>query len=60
MTILLYLFPSKPKFFHRLTLAVIVKNRNRMTTIEQNIKTCGLVTELTKSQNANFEIIQKH
>ena len=31
-----------------------------MTTIEQNIQTCGLVTELTKSQNENFEIIQKH
>lgn len=31
-----------------------------MTTIEQNIQTCGLVTELTKSQTDNFEIIQKH
>ena len=29
-----------------------------MTTIEQNIQTCGLVTELTKSQNENFEIIK--
>jgi predicted transcriptional regulator YdeE len=31
-----------------------------MTTIEQNIQTCGLVTELTNSQTDNFEIIQKH
>ena len=31
-----------------------------MTIIEQNILTCGLVTELTKSQTDNFEIIQKH
>lgn len=31
-----------------------------MTIIEQNIQTCGLVTELTKSQTDNFEIVQKH
>ncbi|MEX8549245.1 MAG: hypothetical protein V5804_16715 [Mucilaginibacter sp.] len=31
-----------------------------MTTIEQNIKTCGLMTELINSQSDNFEIIQKH
>lgn len=31
-----------------------------MTTIEKNIKTCGLVTELTNSQSVNFKIIQKH
>ena len=31
-----------------------------MTTIEQNIQTCGLVTTLTKSQTDNFKIIQKH
>ncbi|TRX38887.1 GyrI-like domain-containing protein [Flavobacterium sp. ZT3R18] len=31
-----------------------------MTTIEQNIQTYGLVTELTNSQTANFKIIQKH
>jgi predicted transcriptional regulator YdeE len=31
-----------------------------MTTIEQNIQTCGLVVELTKSQTDNFGIIQKH
>ncbi|EKT3957601.1 effector binding domain-containing protein [Flavobacterium psychrophilum] len=31
-----------------------------MATIQQNIKTCGLVTELTKSQTENFKIIQKH
>lgn len=31
-----------------------------MTTIEQNIWTCGLVAELTNSQTDNFEIIQKH
>jgi hypothetical protein len=31
-----------------------------MITIKQNIQTCGLVTELTKSQTENFEIIQKH
>ncbi len=31
-----------------------------MITIEQNIQTFGLVTELTKSQTDNFEIIQKH
>jgi predicted transcriptional regulator YdeE len=31
-----------------------------MTTIEQNIQTCGLITDLTTSQTANFEIIQKH
>ncbi len=31
-----------------------------MTTIKQNIQTCGLVTELTTSQTDNFEIIQKH
>lgn len=31
-----------------------------MTTIEQNIQTCGIVTELTNSQTNNFEIIQKH
>ncbi len=31
-----------------------------MTIIEQNIQTCGLVTELTKSQTENFEIIQTH
>ena len=31
-----------------------------MTTIEQKIQTCGLVTELTNSQTDNFEIIQKH
>jgi len=31
-----------------------------MITIEQNIQTCGFVTELTKSQTDNFEIIQKH
>lgn len=30
-----------------------------MITIEQNIQTCGLVTELTKSQTDNFEIILK-
>ena len=31
-----------------------------MITIEQNIQTCGLVMELTKSQTDNFKIIQKH
>ena len=31
-----------------------------MKMIEQNIKVCGLVTELTKSQTENFEIIQNH
>jgi predicted transcriptional regulator YdeE len=31
-----------------------------MITIKQNIQTFGLVTELTKSQTDNFEIIQKH
>lgn len=31
-----------------------------MVTIEQNIKTCGLVTPLTKSQKENFLIISKH
>jgi len=31
-----------------------------MTTIEQKIQTCGLVTELTGSQTDNFEIIQKY
>lgn len=31
-----------------------------MTRIEQNIQTCGLVTELTNSQTDNFVIIQKH
>jgi len=31
-----------------------------MTPIEQNIQTCGLITEMTKSQTDNFEIIKKH
>jgi predicted transcriptional regulator YdeE len=31
-----------------------------MNTIVANIKTCGLVTELTNSQSDNFIIIQKH
>lgn len=31
-----------------------------MKIIEQNIKVCGLVTELTKSQSENFGIIQNH
>lgn len=31
-----------------------------MKIIEQNIKVCGLVTELTKSQSKNFGIIQNH
>ncbi len=31
-----------------------------MTTIERNINTCGLVTELTNSQTENFIIIQNH
>ncbi|MGD2034493.1 MAG: GyrI-like domain-containing protein [Bacteroidales bacterium] len=31
-----------------------------MITIEENIQTCGLVTELTNSQSENFEIIQNH
>ena len=31
-----------------------------MKIIEQNIKVCGLVTELTKSQSENFGIIQSH
>jgi len=31
-----------------------------MITIKQNIQIFGLVTELTKSQTENFEIIQKH
>ncbi|PCI03826.1 MAG: transcriptional regulator [Flavobacteriaceae bacterium] len=31
-----------------------------MIHIEQNIQTCGLATELTKSQTDNFKIIQNH
>ncbi len=31
-----------------------------MKIIEQNIKVCGLITELTKSQSENFGIIQIH
>ena len=31
-----------------------------MTTIEQNIEICGLVTQLTKSQSDNFIIIKNH
>lgn len=31
-----------------------------MIIIERNIQTCGLVTELTKSQSDNFQIIQNH
>ena len=31
-----------------------------MITIEQNIQTFGLVTELTNSQTDNYKIIQKH
>ncbi len=31
-----------------------------MIRIEKKIQTCGLVTELTNSQAANFKIIQKH
>ncbi len=31
-----------------------------MKIIEQNIKVCGLVAELTKSQSENFGIIQNH
>ncbi len=31
-----------------------------MTTIEDRIQTCGLVTELTRSQVENLKIIQKH
>ena len=31
-----------------------------MITIKQNIQTCGFVTELTKSQAKNFEIIRNH
>lgn len=37
-----------------------MQNRTRMITIKQNIQTFGLITELTKSQTDNFEIIQKH
>ena len=31
-----------------------------MIKIKQNIQTCGIVTELTKSQTENFKIIQNH
>ena len=31
-----------------------------MKTIDKNILTCGLLTELTHSQAGNFEIIKKH
>lgn len=31
-----------------------------MITIKQNVQTCGFVTELTKSQAKNFEIIRNH
>jgi predicted transcriptional regulator YdeE len=31
-----------------------------MIKIEQNIQTCGLLTELTNSQTDNFKIIQRH
>ena len=31
-----------------------------MKLLEHNIKVCGLVTVLTKSQTENFEIIQNH
>jgi len=31
-----------------------------MTTIEQNMQTCGLFTELTNSQTDNFVIIKNH
>lgn len=31
-----------------------------MRKIDQNIKTCGLVTELTNSQTNNFKIIRNH
>lgn len=31
-----------------------------MKIIEQNVKVCGLATQLTKSQTENFKIIQNH
>ena len=31
-----------------------------MIKIEQNIQTCGLLTELTNSQTDSFKIIQSH
>lgn len=31
-----------------------------MKMIEQNIKVCGLITDLTKSQSENFGLIQNH
>jgi len=31
-----------------------------MTTIEQNLKICGIAIELTSSQTENFVVIQKH